>query len=578
MIQINVGGIYAGPDAQRRYQITVQSDHEATVHLDFFASELRLRGDAPVAQPHIHEIGDILCWNGEIFEGLDIRPEENDGIKLSSAMSRLEGTSAIVQLLGTLEGPYAFVYYHRQSKRLFFARDPLGRRSLLVHWPSRELPYLLLASVAIGTNDGYHLTELSTEHIYVLNIDSLGGQTTSFGVSLECLSRLAPSGNTSARTERVNQALPPIDTELPRLQSLDSIPQHLSSAVDGLIFHLDHSVALRVSNIPQRCLGSPSSSEEKPSARSIPTRVAVLFSGGIDSTICAFLAHKHIPPDEPIDLLNIAFENPRKIRVQVDGNVGGINKKKQKSRALQDATSTERQLSGRYDPDYLVPDRSAGLSELEELQRLCPGRQWNFVEIDVPFGEYQAAQPTVRSIMWPCQTVMDLSLAMALYFAARGVGKVRSSPTTHPEPYTSTARVLLNGLGSDELLGGYGRHRTAYSAGGWPAVIDELQLEMDRIPTRNLGRDDRVISAHGKEARHPFLSLDVVNYLVGLPVHVKMDPRLEVGVGDKMLLRLAARKMGLVEASTRKKRAMQFGSHAARMEVGVADGGGILPV
>ena len=186
---------------------------------------------------------------------------------------------------------------------------------------------------------------------------------------------------------------------------------------------------------------------------------------------------------------------------------------------------------------------------------------------------------------------------MALYFAARGVGVVRSSPTAHPECYASTARVLLNGLGSDELLGGYGRHRTVYSTGGWQAVVDEvsyprivsvycpdcvlygqLQLEMDRIPTRNLGRDDRVISAHGKETRHPFLSLDVVNFLVGLPVHIKLDPRLEVGIGDKMLLRLAARKMGLVEASTRKKRAMQFGSHAARMEMGVADGGGTLPV
>ena len=55
-----------------------------------------------------------------------------------------------------------------------------------------------------------------------------------------------------------------------------------------------------------------------------------------------------------------------------------------------------------------------------------------------------------------------------------------------------------------------------------------------------MGRDDRVISSHGKEARHPFLSLDVVNFLASLPVHHKMDPRLVLGVGDKLLLRLAA--------------------------------------
>jgi len=47
---------------------------------------------------------------------------------------------------------------------------------------------------------------------------------------------------------------------------------------------------------------------------------------------------------------------------------------------------------------------------------------------------------------------------------------------------------------------------------------------------------------------------------------VKLDPRLELGVGDKMLLRLAAHKLGLVEASYRKKKAMQFGSQSARME------------
>jgi len=163
-----------------------------------------------------------------------------------------------------------------------------------------------------------------------------------------------------------------------------------------------------------------------------------------------------------------------------------------------------------------------------------------------------------------------------LYFAAKGEGTVRSIPNVPPELYTSSARVLLSGLGSDELLGGYGRYRTAYITSGWKAVIGELQLDLDRIPTRNLGRDDRVISSHGKETRHPFLSISFVNFVSELPVHFKVDPRLGVGLGDKLLLRLAARKLGLLEVSGRKKRAMQFGSHSARMQPGEADRHGDL--
>lgn len=77
-----------------------------------------------------------------------------------------------------------------------------------------------------------------------------------------------------------------------------------------------------------------------------------------------------------------------------------------------------------------------------------------------------------------------------------------------------------------------------------------------------------MVSSHGKESRHPFLSLSVISYAASLPVHMKMDPQSDLGVGDKALLRLAARKLGLVEGCSRKKKAMQFGSHSARMESG----------
>lgn len=88
------------------------------------------------------------------------------------------------------------------------------------------------------------------------------------------------------------------------------------------------------------------------------------------------LSNRHIPVDEPIDLLNVAFENPRKIKLQAEGNPGGIPKKEKKARARKAETK------GRLvDTSYMVPDRVTGLQEVEELRRLCPDRVWNFVSL-----------------------------------------------------------------------------------------------------------------------------------------------------------------------------------------------------
>ena len=83
-----------------------------------------------------------------------------------------------------------------------------------------------------------------------------------------------------------------------------------------------------------------------------------------------FTSHRYIPADEPIDLLNVAFENPRK---------QGKNRRNKGKSTVKD--HNERHEDEVSDPStsYLVPDRETGLEGLAELRRLCPHRIWNFV-------------------------------------------------------------------------------------------------------------------------------------------------------------------------------------------------------
>lgn len=96
------------------------------------------------------------------------------------------------------------------------------------------------------------------------------------------------------------------------------------------------------------------------------------------------------------------------------------------------------------------------------------------------------------------------------------------------------------------------------------------------LTSRNLGRDDRIISDHGKESRYPYLDEKVMGFArnmakstlctsAPLPSssEVLCDLSLPPGVGDKLLLRSAAKLLGLAQSSTLVKRAIQFGTRIA---------------
>ena len=162
--------------------------------------------------------------------------------------------------------------------------------------------------------------------------------------------------------------------------------------------------------------------------------------------------------------------------------------------------------------------------------------------------------------MHPHSTEMDLSIASALYFAARGHGLalVPSDPT--PRPYRTTARVLISGLGADELFGGYSRHGGAFDMGGYARLVEELKLDVSRLGKRNLGRDDRVMAQWGREVRFPFLDEKLVKWAMSLPAWEKCDfgsaSAAEHLDPEKRVLRFLAQRLGLVSVAKEKKRAV----------------------
>ncbi len=123
---------------RRRGPDSCQEQHFTTEHvaLDLFGTVLSMRG-ALTAQPITDQHGNCLIWNGELFGLRDATtdvsdPAVHDTQLVLDWLAVTCDADHVMRVLARIEGPYALIYYQRATQRIYFARDPLGRRSLLL--------------------------------------------------------------------------------------------------------------------------------------------------------------------------------------------------------------------------------------------------------------------------------------------------------------------------------------------------------------------------------------------------------------------------------------------------------------
>lgn len=315
--------------------------------------------------------------------------------------------------------------------------------------------------------------------------------------------------------------------------------------------------------------------------------VAILFSGGIDSLLLAYFVAKNVPEELNIniDLVNIAFAKG-------------------------------------------APDRNSGLISYYELKKIFPHKKINLILVDKDYTEdVLKRENEIMSLIFPKVTHMDFNISTALNLATKLEGFLvdsnlfiefmdkyilnvfqskeniddnkisynysndilskklsiieyenfvlknnvminnqnMNSQNSQCFIYKSNAKVIFSGLGADEFFGGYARYKTSWEKGKFKGLAFEMSKDINRVWTRNFGRDDRSCSDNGIELRFPFFDLDLIEYLSSVEnIEYITDFTRSRGTGEKIILRKICENLGFFISHNFEKRAIQFGTRLAK--------------
>lgn len=533
-----------GPDYLNFSQFTTTTNNGDEFYFQTFLAILSLR--QPFTKQPIFKDQFVLQFNGELYnqECLQINDTQFIIDKLHECLKVCDDrTNAILSTLKSLNGEFAIILIDLLENKIYFGRDSIGKRSLC---------YELIDSTTDNNSN-------NNKQITISSVSSEG--------FIDC-------ENIIYEYNLVNNSL--------ATHNLHELPKYINPGiglidetrlVEELYDQLKKSIWKRQDSIHP--LIEDNNQESK---------LAILFSGGLDCTIVANIICQLFIENgtkTPIDLLTVGFENPR------------TNQKSNDS-----------------------PDRKLAIKSWFHLNKQFPLINLQLIEINVDYKSWLLHKNRVQKLMYPYNTEMDLSIAIAFYFASSScLGSIISktilidktidwetfiqSPDkyiTKVENYQSKAKVLFSGLGADELFAGYSRHEAIFNKKEnantsnqnghlYKELQESLNYDISIIHQRNLSRDDRVISCWGKELRYPYLDQDFINWVIqNIPPELKFkyeytlfnnkkkksnnNNKLTFIPTRKYILRQLANYLQMPYVSLELKRAIQFGAKSAKLEIG----------
>ncbi|MFT4310571.1 MAG: asparagine synthetase B family protein [Candidatus Woesearchaeota archaeon] len=180
---------------------------------------------------------------------------------------------------------------------------------------------------------------------------------------------------------------------------------------------------------------------------------------------------------------------------------------------------------------------SAGLPQSHDVQAAMQAAKWLDMPLQIQYPKDDAfvidALKKLKQMLGTSHYVA-LSVALPFYVALQ----------------QNTTRLVMSGLGSEELFAGYQRHVQSAD------INKECIAGLYALHTRDLYRDDVICMHAGAELRLPFLDKQLCQYALGIDANLKI-----VGEHKKYIIRKVAQHMGIPQDfAFRPKKAAQYGS------------------